>query len=146
MNLDTIFNQLRIWESRHEILVACDQKCANLLGGMISHFVLHSVNHLHHTPSHNTSSYHAYILASSIGIGNNYDITGIQSAGSKYPCVYCHGTKSVRGKKGLWRLGTLRTPKSIRDSHQEWAMKHHGRLDSKKATDDLRLKYHNTHR
>ena len=87
-------------------------------------------------------------MADSIGIGFgiNYVITGIQSAGSKYPCVYCNGTKSVRGKKGLWRLGTLRTPKSIRDSHLEWAMKHHGRLDSKKATDDLRLKYHNTHR
>ena len=32
-NLDTIFEHLRIWESPHELLVATDQKCANLLGG-----------------------------------------------------------------------------------------------------------------
>ena len=33
VNLDTIFQQLRIWESPHELLLATDQKCANLLGG-----------------------------------------------------------------------------------------------------------------
>ena len=74
------------------------------------------------------------------------NFTGIQGPGSKYPCVYCEGTKSARGKMGWWKLGPLRTPKSMRESHQEWAMKHHGRLDSKKAQEDLRLKYHNTNR
>ena len=129
MNLDTIFNQLRIWESRHEILVACDQKCANLLGGMISYFVLHSVNHLHHdhTPSnHHMILYHTIPTSWQIALALIMILQEFSQLGASTPA--CTATArsqfGVRRVCGGWAPSALPSPSGIpiRRGHEApWA-------------------------